>query len=340
MKATRLLVLFTVSAFVLGAMAGCGGESEPEKAPPKPKTEETAKPKTDETAKPKTDATSKPKPTIADAVRAARAAGAETGRRRAEWAKAMKCQHHLERIWQASMMYMNRNRRLPKAYDADTGKYWHDVLVDEAYLESDETVRCPASDRPVGYGYNGQLDLDLRIQPAKIIVLVESHKPVVTAADLAKNIAPRHAGKVNVLFADGHVEQLLPKDIKPGMLAAEKAAGTVEDRTRRIVSGKDEYESAIKYQVGCLEEMNSILASVKDTASAKRAKPKLEAISKKMAAVSERMARTEFPSEEKWKELAKKYGLRARKARNEIMKNMARLRADPDLKDALDGMGM
>ena len=37
--------------------------------------------------------------------------------------------------------------------------------------------------------------------------------------DPQKYMAPRHRGKVNALFADGHVEQLVPETITAGQLS-------------------------------------------------------------------------------------------------------------------------
>lgn len=106
-----------------------------------------------------------------------------------------------------------------------------------------------------------------------------------------------------------------------------------------VLSGcSDKYESAMEDQIGYMKEMNSILASVKDDASAEAARPRIEAVVEKMNALAERMQKIGKPSKEREAELKKKYEAQLKEVTGELMGNMMKLMSHPELQEAFKGM--
>ena len=58
-------------------------------------------------------------------------------------AMQVKCQHRLEQIWNACLMHAAGNQAtLPAAWSHELAKPWYDVLVDEGYVDTGDTIRC------------------------------------------------------------------------------------------------------------------------------------------------------------------------------------------------------
>jgi len=62
------------------------------------------------------------------------------------YAVRLQCQHRMEQIWDACVMYSSTNRILPNAWDYDHGRPWYVMLTDEGYLDSSDVYTCPSSD--------------------------------------------------------------------------------------------------------------------------------------------------------------------------------------------------
>ncbi len=93
-----------------------------------------------------------------------------------------------------------------------------------------------------------------------------------------------------------------------------------------LVSGcKDKYESATDEMLGCLKEVNAVLAGVKDEASVQAAKPKLEKLGERMKTLSERVKAMEKPSKEREEQLQKKYETEMQGVMKDLMGHMMRL---------------
>jgi len=74
---------------------------------------------------------------------------------------------------------------------------------------------------PYSFGYNRLLGLNRRTPAADTIVVMDYLLWGIRAADPLSRIAPRHGDRVNILFADGHVETLSQDDIRDGMWTPE-----------------------------------------------------------------------------------------------------------------------
>jgi prepilin-type processing-associated H-X9-DG protein/prepilin-type N-terminal cleavage/methylation domain-containing protein len=71
------------------------------------------------------------------------------------------------------------------------------------------------------YGYNPLVGAGLRTPAADTIVVMDYTLSEITRENPADNIAPRHGGKANILFADGRVEAMEPDAIPAGMWTPE-----------------------------------------------------------------------------------------------------------------------
>jgi uncharacterized coiled-coil protein SlyX len=108
-----------------------------------------------------------------------------------------------------------------------------------------------------------------------------------------------------------------------------------------MVSGcGDKYDSAMKEQIGHLKEMNAVLAQVTDEASLEDAQPKLERISKKMKALSERLKEMGQPSDKRQAELQEKYGPELKELSKKLAQNTMRIfrMAETDISNMMQGM--
>ena len=69
-------------------------------------------------------------------------------------------------------------------------------------------------------GYSSALGAETkeRLRPAPdTIILMDYVRWAIPKEDPGQYLAPRHGGKVNVLFGDGRVEAVYPEEIRPGM---------------------------------------------------------------------------------------------------------------------------
>ncbi|NQT91905.1 MAG: type II secretion system protein, partial [Lentisphaerae bacterium] len=67
-------------------------------------------------------------------------------------AARMQCQHQMEQIWHACLLYANANRVLPNAWDFSQGRPWYAQLGAEGYLDNPDAYHCPSSDITSSYG--------------------------------------------------------------------------------------------------------------------------------------------------------------------------------------------
>jgi len=68
------------------------------------------------------------------------------------YAVRLQCQNRMEQLWNACLLYSNKNRILPSAWDFDHGRPWYAMLVANGYLDDDEVCNCPSSDLVSTYG--------------------------------------------------------------------------------------------------------------------------------------------------------------------------------------------
>lgn len=106
--------------------------------------------------------------------------------------------------------------------------------------------------------------------------------------------------------------------------------------------GKATHDSVTAEAIKLMNDMADILASIKDEASAKSAKPKLEALSKRMDALKQKSQALGVPTKEQKDALQKKYGEERTKAASRLLKDIFRIALDPklnaQLKDTLSNM--
>lgn len=103
----------------------------------------------------------------------------------------------------------------------------------------------------------------------------------------------------------------------------------------------DPHEQAIVEMIDTMEEMSGILATVTDEASAEAAKPKLEAVSKRMQASKDNMEKIGKPDKAKEEALKEKYEERMKEVMGKMMKESMRVMMNPEfnkvLADAMKG---
>jgi prepilin-type processing-associated H-X9-DG protein len=68
------------------------------------------------------------------------------------YAARMQCQHRMEQLWHACVMYSNKHRVLPNAWDFSHGRPWYAQLEAEGYLDNPTAYNCPSSDMTSSYG--------------------------------------------------------------------------------------------------------------------------------------------------------------------------------------------
>jgi len=75
------------------------------------------------------------------------------------YAMRVKCQHNLEQIWSACMMYSTAHaNRWPQIWNwgsVSASKPWYDTLVQTGYLSDSRVTVCPSSNVPIGAGEGG-----------------------------------------------------------------------------------------------------------------------------------------------------------------------------------------
>jgi len=75
--------------------------------------------------------------------------------------------------------------------------------------------------QPYSFGYNRLLGLNRRTPAGDTVVLVDYLLWGIRTGDPMSRIAPRHGGRVNVLFAGGRVAALYPEELEDGMWTPE-----------------------------------------------------------------------------------------------------------------------
>jgi len=63
------------------------------------------------------------------------------------YAIRLRCQHRMEQIWQACLLYsITANGRLPASWDSANSRPWYLTLAESGYLDREDAVGCPSSD--------------------------------------------------------------------------------------------------------------------------------------------------------------------------------------------------
>jgi len=69
------------------------------------------------------------------------------------YAQRLNCQHRMEQIWQACLMYANASRGvLPCSWDAQQSRPWYQTLYDLGYIDNIAATSCPLYDLESGAG--------------------------------------------------------------------------------------------------------------------------------------------------------------------------------------------
>jgi prepilin-type N-terminal cleavage/methylation domain-containing protein len=64
-------------------------------------------------------------------------------------AMQVKCQHNLEQIGHACLMYASKNYgQFPKAWDMQNQRRWYEILLDGGYVDSPAAIGCPLEPEP------------------------------------------------------------------------------------------------------------------------------------------------------------------------------------------------
>ena len=94
---------------------------------------------------------------------------------------------------------------------------------------------------------------------------------------------------------------------------------------------KPTHESVTQETVDKMEEMVEVMKGIKDEASAKAARPKMEQIKKDMEAIKAKSQALGEPSADVKKKLAEKHKPQMEKLASEMMKEMMRIGFDPKI---------
>lgn len=104
--------------------------------------------------------------------------------------------------------------------------------------------------------------------------------------------------------------------------------------------GGDTHESLAAESMPVMRDMVATLETVKDEASAKAAKPKLEAIAKKMKAIDERRRKLPAPTEADIKAMLEKHGDEMEKLQEKMIAVMLPIQFDPKIQAVLGDIDM
>jgi hypothetical protein len=104
------------------------------------------------------------------------------------------------------------------------------------------------------------------------------------------------------------------------------------------VFAADEWDKALQQQIDLMDELNTILKTVKDKETSKTAVTKLKKVKVKIMALSKKMSKFEKPSKEKGDELKKKYAPKLMAAGKTLQKETARIKDVPGGQDVLDAL--
>ena len=133
------------------------------------------------------------------------------------------CQSNLKQLGLALMQYVqDYDQKMP---DCDE---WQKAIL--PYVRNPSLFRCPgAPDLEFGYAMNSALNgafLTLMQDPSRIPVFFDSPLNRANAAGGLEDICdpPRHLGRNNIVFADGHVTAVKPEDVASLIWIPERAA--------------------------------------------------------------------------------------------------------------------
>lgn len=108
-----------------------------------------------------------------------------------------------------------------------------------------------------------------------------------------------------------------------------------------VVAGcGDSRESLAEESMSTMKDMVDTLETVKDEASAKAAKPKLQSIADKMKDIEKRQREIGMPNEKEMKELGAKYGKEMEEIQKKLMGQMMRIAFDPKIQAQLQDIDM
>jgi len=102
----------------------------------------------------------------------------------------------------------------------------------------------------------------------------------------------------------------------------------------------DTHESLTRDTLAIMKEMNGILDGVKDSASAKSAKPKLESLMKDMKAIQARQEKLPTPTEADLKAMESAHGKEMEEVQQKFIANMLRVSFDPAIGAELQDLDM
>lgn len=128
-------------------------------------------------------------------------------------ARKASCQSNLKQLGLAMMqLAQDEDEQFPKCTN------WCEAVL--PYVRNPSLLRCPAApDLAYGYAMNRALDgfhIALLEDPSRTPLLFDSSIGEVNAAAGIEGLCdpPRHLGRNNIVFADGHVTSMKPEDAK------------------------------------------------------------------------------------------------------------------------------
>lgn len=104
--------------------------------------------------------------------------------------------------------------------------------------------------------------------------------------------------------------------------------------------GGDSREDLAGESVDVMKELVTTLDGVKDEASAKSAKPKLEELVKKMNDLNERQEKLGMPTESEMEGIEKKYGKEMEELQQKFTGNVLRIAFDPQIQSVLNDIDL
>lgn len=104
--------------------------------------------------------------------------------------------------------------------------------------------------------------------------------------------------------------------------------------------GGDTHESLAAESMPLMKEMVDTLQTVKDEASAKTAKPKLQSIVTKMKSINERQAKLPAMTEAQMKSMIDKYGKEMEEMQKKMVGAMMAIQFDPKIQAVLGDIDM
>lgn len=108
-----------------------------------------------------------------------------------DYAMRLRCQHTMEHIWNACVLYATNHRNLlPPTWDGQ--KAWYEILVASGYIDNEKGVTCPTSDLPTGAGVGGYMVphfSDMRNAQTKALDYIKSKQQANGAIGVSQPIA-------------------------------------------------------------------------------------------------------------------------------------------------------